>query len=402
MYVWFGIAALLGLIALLGYTQYRHVRRLLVHAESAQRQASENLVLVGRLGAEMEGLRSQHQVLDQQLKENQVLAVDGISNSRAAIQLASDNQALVLRSFRDLTVQLAATEQALLQAQAESQQVLLQVHAESQQVLLQAQARSHTDIRASATLGKTAVQEIQSGKKKVETFLASEKRLKEIAYRGFGRLQFETMQEIESLMQLHALFDIRHPTPLLGGAAKGWAMEPVSMLFLTRMVLECRPDLIVECGSGTSTVWIARALAKNGHGRLVSLENSAEYCAVTRSSLRANGLEDWVDLREAPLEQYRLMDDDCLWYSSAAVEGLLGIDLLVVDGPPAATAGMARYPAFPILRGKLSDSAIVILDDAERPDEREIINRWTTECPDLVETAHAAGRLSRLDYRRTR
>ena len=56
-----------------------------------------------------------------------------------------------------------------------------------------------------------------------------------------------------------------------------------------------------------------------------------------------------------------------------------GIDLVFVDGPPGTTGPLARYPALPVLRDRCAPGARFILDDAARPDERTIINRWTRE-----------------------
>ncbi len=57
------------------------------------------------------------------------------------------------------------------------------------------------------------------------------------------------------------------------------------------------------------------------------------------------------------------------------------IDLLVVDGPPAYAAGhgLARYPALPVLCDLLAPRATVILGDAERPGEQEVLRRWEHE-----------------------
>ncbi len=54
------------------------------------------------------------------------------------------------------------------------------------------------------------------------------------------------------------------------------------------------------------------------------------------------------------------------------------IDLLLVDGPPAYVAGMglARYPALPVMLDRLAPGATLVLDDAERPGEQEVLRRW--------------------------
>lgn len=46
-----------------------------------------------------------------------------------------------------------------------------------------------------------------------------------------------------------------------------------------------KPKLVLEYGSGVSTILLAQALWQNGSGRLISLENAPEWVEVTRSRL---------------------------------------------------------------------------------------------------------------------
>ncbi|QRN79239.1 MAG: class I SAM-dependent methyltransferase, partial [Nocardiopsis sp. BM-2018] len=55
------------------------------------------------------------------------------------------------------------------------------------------------------------------------------------------------------------------------------------------------------------------------------------------------------------------------------------IGLLFVDGPPQATGAQARYPAVPALLSHCTDDAVIVLDDADRPDERALGDRWIAE-----------------------
>src|SRR6185295_577572 len=55
------------------------------------------------------------------------------------------------------------------------------------------------------------------------------------------------------------------------------------------------------------------------------------------------------------------------------------IDLLVVDGPPGDVGDLARYPALPLLHERLSDNAVILLDDASRRDMRLILDLWLRE-----------------------
>jgi predicted O-methyltransferase YrrM len=140
-------------------------------------------------------------------------------------------------------------------------------------------------------------------------------------------------------------------------------------------------SLIVECGSGTSTIFLAMALERAGksNARVVSLEHLDEYADLTRTQLQALGLDERVEVRVAPLEPVTIEAEDFLWYSKSSYQDLSGIDLLLVDGPPGATGPKARFPAYPVLKASLSSRAVLILDDTVRRDERRIAETWLKE-----------------------
>ena len=46
---------------------------------------------------------------------------------------------------------------------------------------------------------------------------------------------------------------------------------------------------------------------------------------------------------------------------------------------PGLTGNLARYPALPVLADRLAEGAYILLDDTERDDEQEILNRWIHE-----------------------
>ena len=94
--------------------------------------------------------------------------------------------------------------------------------------------------------------------------------------------------------------------------------------------------------------------------------------------LKQEGLTHVARLIEAPLEAHPLALD-APWYAERAVAELPeATELLLVDGPPGYGDGMerSRYPALPVLEPRLSPGAMVILDDANRRGEREILERW--------------------------
>ncbi|MFB9909065.1 O-methyltransferase [Allokutzneria oryzae] len=162
----------------------------------------------------------------------------------------------------------------------------------------------------------------------------------------------------------------------------GCAAAPDLLLYLMRWVRRRRPSLIVELGSGISTSWFAMALHTFGvPGRVVSLEHSDQYADQARHQLRALGLTHLAEVRLAPLEDVRLSGENHRWYRRSAWQSLRDCDLLFVDGPPGWSAPLARYPAVPLLADALAPGALVVLDDHDRPDEREIVDRWRQAYP---------------------
>jgi hypothetical protein len=55
---------------------------------------------------------------------------------------------------------------------------------------------------------------------------------------------------------------------------------------------------------------------------------------------------------------------------------LKNIDFLVVDGPPRKLQEKSRFPALPMLFENLSKESIIILDDSNRDNEKEVIESW--------------------------
>jgi len=203
-------------------------------------------------------------------------------------------------------------------------------------------------------------------------------------------------REIEALFQLFQQFTPEAPMPSSGD----FALNPTDLLDLMHLVRLRRPRLVVELGSGTSSVWLGYALQKYG-GRLVSLDHDPGYARQTRALVTAHGLDEVVEVREAPLRELAANGKTYQWYDVQALDDLTDIDLLLVDGPPAATGPDARYPALPVLAEKLAGTATVILDDTNRQDEREAVQSWIREVPGLTEEQRLLGRHAVLSYSRT-
>lgn len=199
-----------------------------------------------------------------------------------------------------------------------------------------------------------------------------------LAFATFRMMRVQSLNEfaqIESLMSLYNGLDITAPLP----PSRGWAVSPDFAAILASLIQEHRPGLVVEAGSGLSTLISAYVLRKNGGGQVISLDHNEVYAAATTRNVAAHGLEDLARVIFAPLIRTSIHEKDWLWYDTKALQNVQSIDILVVDGPPASTQRLARYPALPILAPLLSDNAIIVIDDAFRPDERQMVARWLEE-----------------------
>jgi hypothetical protein len=191
--------------------------------------------------------------------------------------------------------------------------------------------------------------------------------------------------------------------PLLDGSAP-WSsgtMRPAGLAALLDDINLNDRRRVLECGSGLSTLILARCLHERG-GRLVALEHDPHWASSVASELKRQGLQGTAEVVEAPLESTRRSLDGSPWYSeerTATALQRLGdqVDLLVVDGPPAFHAGteLSRYPALPTLLGALTRDCTVVLDDAHREGERQIVDLWEAETPLTFELRMDAGEIAR-------
>jgi predicted O-methyltransferase YrrM len=183
----------------------------------------------------------------------------------------------------------------------------------------------------------------------------------------------------EALNGLYADLAFRRSLP----PTRGWAASPDFLGILARHVMQARPKVILECGSGVSTVVLARTCELNGIGRVYSLEHQANFTERTRSELHRHGLSGHGEILDAPLTRHTLDGREWSWYGLQALPPIQ-IDMLVIDGPPETTGPLARYPAGPLLFPHLTPGASVFVDDAHRQDEKEAVARWVREHPDLT------------------
>ena len=184
---------------------------------------------------------------------------------------------------------------------------------------------------------------------------------------------------LEGQRQQYALTQIR---PLFGDLPLelgGWAADAVLIHNAVLLIAETRPRFVLECGSGTSTVVIARCLRAYG-GRIVSLEHDSAYAGRTSEMVRRCGLNDTATVVTAALVPRKVNGGTAPWYAPAYEPYLSElIDFLLVDGPQKVVGLRARYPAVPLLRSRLAPECWILMDDGDRPDERAIAHAWSED-----------------------
>lgn len=187
------------------------------------------------------------------------------------------------------------------------------------------------------------------------------------------------ISETQGLVQLSS-YNHTYPMPFGGG----WALTPDAAVVLAREIALNRPRTIVELGSGVSTVLIGRMLKQAGVGQLFSLDHDPSWAEETRRHIQASELQDHVVVLDAPLAKQQFGGKDFNWYQIPEQLRQAGsIDLIIVDGPPQGLdpSGMPRYPALPAFIAQLSPQAMIYVDDAKRPQEQAMIERWLQEYP---------------------
>ncbi len=168
--------------------------------------------------------------------------------------------------------------------------------------------------------------------------------------------------------------DHDRPMPELGD----WAMTASTLTWMLDQVAHGSVSTILECGSGSSTVWFAAALERRGGaGHVTALESDAEYAEQTRRRLDELGLGHRARVVHAPLVPLSLPGRaDQPWFDLSGLGDVSDVDLLFVDGPVGGLATESRFPAFPMLAERLASDALVVLDDVDRRDEQAIAAAW--------------------------
>lgn len=196
-------------------------------------------------------------------------------------------------------------------------------------------------------------------------------RIVQLIYKRLEEKKYD-YQQIESLFSLYHHLQPKIKLPLM----RHYAASPDFLSLIVELLEEHRPKVIVEAGSGISSMVVSEWLLQNAPDSLhFALDHEQKYADLTRKRVR----NPKSTILYAPIETYTIDGVPWKYYSLKDLENVTGIDMIIVDGPPRRLQPLARYPILPLLKGKLSSRCVFVLDDANRPEEQETANRWKKE-----------------------
>lgn len=176
---------------------------------------------------------------------------------------------------------------------------------------------------------------------------------------------------------------------------RGWAGSPDFLLKLVELIVSESPKYVVEIGSGVSSIVLGAAMKKFSQGKVDSFDHEEAFGIKTKRFLEVNGVQNVVNINYSRLMPYSFNENNWLWYDKLQIDKIeSGIDLLVVDGPPRFIQEKSRFLALPILFDRLSKKSAIVLDDANRENEKHVIEDWI----DFLKTKNVEYLVSTFEY----
>jgi predicted O-methyltransferase YrrM len=145
--------------------------------------------------------------------------------------------------------------------------------------------------------------------------------------------------------------------------------------FVDRVAREAltTPGPVLEIGSGLTTILLGLLAGRRGV-QTWSLEHWPDYHRSLARTLTRSRVTS-VRTVLAPLKDH----GEYAWYDSPDFAAMpRNFRLVIADGPPGDTKG-GRYGLLPIMKDHLAPDALIVLDDAERPGEQAVLQRWKAD-----------------------
>lgn len=178
----------------------------------------------------------------------------------------------------------------------------------------------------------------------------------------------------------------------------GWALSSDAIVEILCDLQERPNPVLVEFGSGQSTVIFAAWFRARGCGRFVSFEHDPAHAEAIGRQLEAAKLVAQVELNVIPLADRAAVDGLAASKSYALPDTFPGVDVALVDGPSYFFGESTRYHPLTWSIERLNPGGAAYLDDTIRPQEKRILEvlarRRDLKVQDLG-TANGFARISR-------
>lgn len=163
-----------------------------------------------------------------------------------------------------------------------------------------------------------------------------------------------------------------------------WAISPSTILHVLNDITVNKRKAVIEFGAGASTFYIAKLIKLlKLETVFYTVESDPHWAKELQRQINLLELEDFVRIIYAPVvgvDKALAYKEQKTWYDIEVLEKnidpSLQFDLVLVDGPAGGGTPYARYSAIPFLKKKMAEEYIIFLDDANRPEEQEILSEW--------------------------
>jgi len=161
----------------------------------------------------------------------------------------------------------------------------------------------------------------------------------------------------------------------------GWSITKNLGKLVIKIIKEEDIKRVIEFGAGSSSLVISSALAENGEGKLVSLEQRPEWCKKEWKKV-----ENMKEVKSSIIhvDEYVSWGVSGLYYSFGNVREKMdrrkAFDLVFIDAPQ---YFFGREGTLPIILPHIASGGLVVLDDAGRSKEQFALYQWLRSYPGL-------------------
>jgi len=188
------------------------------------------------------------------------------------------------------------------------------------------------------------------------------------------------IQELQSHISLHSNINLNYPLP----PSDGWHASPIFLHHIVSLINEVKPKLLIEAGSGNSTLISAYFLKCQKFGRLISLEHDMDYQKRTSDLLLLNDLDSIAKVEYSPITDHYIDNHPYQWYDISKLSNDELIDMMIIDGPPKMLVDDYLYPVLPLFYTRLSDKATILIYNGKRNTVERTINLWKEKYNDII------------------